>query len=299
MMKLVLLSLSALLSFTAGAGATAWLSLNIENGHAKVPAKVAGIEGMAILDTGAHINAINQRFINHNNLEFAHRGHVDIEGMHGQQRQKLYANIETEVFGIQSSMNGLAAATLGHHTNALLLGAGFFSQSVVQLDYPNQRVRMLTRDAVNVGKHENIKTYAHLGTGMPIVEVEIAGKPIWLLLDTGYTGGILISRRLAEGLDLVTPDAKHVTSAGVNEFAVMRETQLAEMRLGPFTLANVAIAYPDEGHRIKTLTQYQHTSSKIRGRKVRGVIGYDALKHFLLTLDYAKGDLHLSVPEKV
>jgi hypothetical protein len=134
---------------------------------------------------------------------------------------------------------------------------------------------------------------------MPIVEVEIAGKPIWLLLDTGYTGGILISRRLAEGLDLVTPDAKHVTSSGVNEFAVMRETQLAEMRLGPFTLANVAIAYPDEGHRIKTLTQYQHTSSKIRGRKVRGVIGYDALKHFLLTLDYAKGDLHLSVPEKL
>lgn len=160
-------------------------------------------------------------------------------------------------------------------------------------------MRMVTRDVIDVAKHENIKTQRHKASGLPIVQVEMAGKKVWLLLDTGSNGGVLIGRRLAKGLDLISPNDTQVTSQGVNALSEMRTTQLEELTFGPFVLSNVRLAYPEKGHKLSRFTQYSRSSSAIKGKKVKGVVGFDVLKHFLVTLDYARGHMHLSVPEKL
>ncbi|MDK1313833.1 pepsin/retropepsin-like aspartic protease family protein [Pseudoalteromonas ardens] len=281
------------------ASITPWISFELDNGHIKVPVTVAGKQSMAILDTGAQLNAINQNFIDFHQLNLAHHGNVQIEGAHDTERRKQYSNVDVEVFGIKTKLNQLAAVNMGNPQNSLLIGAGFFSQFVVQIDYPNSRIRMVTRDVINVAKHENIKTQPHKGSGLPIVQVEMAGKKVWLLLDTGSNSGVLINRRLAKGLDLIRPEDHQVVSRGANAQSTLRTTQLEELTFGPFVLSNVQLAYPEKGHKLSPLKQYAHTSSMIKGKRVKGILGYDVLKHFLVTLDYARGNMHLSVPEKL
>ncbi|MCG7536120.1 pepsin/retropepsin-like aspartic protease family protein [Pseudoalteromonas sp. OOF1S-7] len=298
MTRLICFLIAVMVSGIAHAGVTPWIPFELENGHIKVPVTVAGVDSMAILDTGAQSNAINQNFINRHKLDLAHRGNIKVQGVHDTERRKLYSNVDVDLFGIKTKLNQLAGINMGSSQNSLLIGAGFFSQFVVQIDYPNNRIRMVTRDVINVAEHENIKTQTHKGSGLPIVQAEMAGKKVWLLLDTGSNSGVLIGRRLAEGLDLIHPDDEQITSRGVNALSEMRATRLAEFTFGPFVLSNVRLAYPEKGHKFSQLKQYAHTSSMIKGRKVRGIVGYDVLKHFLVTLDYARGHMHISVPEK-
>ncbi|TMP26778.1 signal protein PDZ [Pseudoalteromonas rubra] len=283
----------------AHASITPWISFELENGHIKVPVTVAGIESTAILDTGAQGNAINRNFIDFHKLDLAHHGNIKIQGVHETERRKLYSNVDVNLFGIQTKLSGLAEFNMGNSQDSLLIGSGFFNQFVIQIDYPNSRMRMVTRDVIDVAKHENIRTQTHKGSGLPIVQTEIAGKKVWLLLDTGSTSGVVIGRRLAEGLDLIAPNDDQITSRGVNSQSTMRITRLEEFTFGPFVLSDVELIYPEEGQRILHLEQYEHTSSRIKGKKVRGIVGYDVLKHFLVTLDYARGHMHLSVPEQL
>ncbi|WP_125783086.1 pepsin/retropepsin-like aspartic protease family protein [Pseudoalteromonas rubra] len=299
MTRLICFLITVLISGITHAGVTPWIPFELDNGHIKVPVTVAGVESLAILDTGAQGNAINQNFIDHHKLDLAHHGNVKIQGVHDTERRKLYANVDVDLFGIKTKLSKLAGLRMGHPQNSLLIGSGFFNQFVIQIDYPNNRMRMVTHDVINVAKHENIKTQTHKGSGLPIVQVEMAGKKVWLLLDTGSTSGVLIGRRLAEGLDLIHPEDEQITSQGVNALTEMRMTQLEEFTFGPFVLSNVNLVYPEKGHKVFHLEQYEHTSSRIKGKKVRGIVGYDVLKHFLVTLDYARGHMHLSVPEKL
>ncbi|WP_125561095.1 pepsin/retropepsin-like aspartic protease family protein [Pseudoalteromonas rubra] len=299
MTRLIGFFLIILVSACTQASITPWIPFELDNGHIKVPVTVAGKQSMAILDTGAQLNAINQNFIDFHQLNIAHHGHVQIQGVHDTERRKQYANVDVEIFGIKTKLSQLAGINMGNAQNSLLIGSGFFSQFVVQIDYPNSRIRMVTRDVINVAKHENIKTQPHKGSGLPIVQVEMAGKKVWLLLDTGSNSGVLISRRLAEGLDLIGPEDKQMVSQGVNAKSALRATQLEELTFGPFVLSNVQLAYPEKGHKLTSLKQYAHTSSMIKGKRVKGILGYDVLKHFLVTLDYARGNMHLSVPEKL
>lgn len=44
-------------------------------------------------------------------------------------------------------------------------------------------------------------------------------------------------------------------------------------------------------------TQYKDSFSRLKSKKVRGILGYDVLKHFILTVDYAEGLGHIAIPE--
>ena len=48
----------------------------------------------------------------------------------------------------------------------------------------------------------------------------------------------------------------------------------------------------------KLESQYERTGSRIGGKRVVGLIGYDLLKDFVVTLDYRYGKLHIALPQK-
>ncbi len=299
MKSLIVLSLF-FYSVKSVAGATQWIDFTLENGHVKIPVAVADIDGYALLDTGAQLNAINPRFINKHQLSFNKGKKVRVQGVYGIEDKTSYNNVPTSFFGISTELDNLTEVNLGFHTTSLLFGAGFFQQFAMQLDYPNQKMRLITHDAIKLHELENIKMQTQKGSGMPIVEVGLQdGETVWLLLDTGNNGGLVIERKVARKMGwLDNLDVEAGISMGANTLATTESFRIPSLKFGPYELENVLVSVPAEGQTAYLESQYEATGSRIKGRKVQGLIGYDVLKHFLITIDYKNGHAHIGLPEE-
>lgn len=179
----------------------------------------------------------------------------------------------------------------------MLLGAGFFNNFIVQLDYPHRKIRLVTRDSLDMGEVANVRADSQQGSGMPIAQVEINGVALWLLVDTGNSGTILIVRRAASKVGLLdkvegTSMSFGANSSGVNEFATSDV-----VKFGPYEIGDVKVSFPAEGQKTNLESQYERTGSRIGGKRVVGLIGYDLLKDFVVTLDYRYGKLHIALPQ--
>ncbi|MCZ8528279.1 aspartyl protease family protein [Alteromonas sp. PRIM-21] len=277
--------------------ATQWVDFTLDNGHVFLPVTIDGIESRVMLDSGAQINSINRAFVRKHDLTFDKGRPVNVKGVYGVEKRKAYNNVDVEIFGTTFKLDSLVETNLGHHSNGMLLGAGFFNSFVVQLDYPHRKIRLVTRDSVNMKEVANVPATTQQGTGMPIAQVEINGVPLWLRIDTGNAGTILINRRAASKADLLekvegTSTSFGANSSGVNEFATSDM-----VKFGPFEISNVKVSFPAEGQTTNLESQYKRTGSRIGGKRVVGLIGYDLLKDFVVTLDYRYGRLHINVPQ--
>lgn len=81
-------------------------------------------------------------------------------------------------------------------------------------------------------------------------------------------------------------------SSGVNEFAMSDV-----VKFGPYEIGDVKVSFPAEGQKTNLESQYERTGSRIGGKRVVGLIGYDLLKDFVVTLDYRYGKLHIALPQ--
>jgi hypothetical protein len=298
-MKLISALFSTFLCNSAIAGVTPWVDFSLENGHVKIPASVTGIESKAILDTGATLNGLNPRFINKHQLSFDKGGKTRVKGVYGIEDKTTYNNVPVNIFGINTEIDDAVEINLGSHENSLLFGAGFFRQFVMQLDYPNHKMRLITHDAVDLGKMENIKMEKQKGSGMPIVEVGLSGgKSIWLILDTGNNGGMVIKRSIAQKMGWLDDlERNSEVSRGVNKSAATESFRIPWLKFGPYEMENVLVNIPGEGETANLESQFEVTGTRIKGRRVQGLIGYDVLKHFLITIDYKNGHAHIGLPE--
>lgn len=77
------------------ANTTAWMDFELASDHVKIPVVIAGIEGYAILDTGAQINSINTAFIKKHKLKFDHGKEINVKGVYDTQRRLTYNNVLT------------------------------------------------------------------------------------------------------------------------------------------------------------------------------------------------------------
>ncbi len=59
------------------------------------------------------------------------------------------------------------------------------------------------------------------------------------------------------------------------------------------------VTVPIEGQELPMFERQKATSThtKTARRKSRGLLGYDVLKHFVVTLDYRNAAVHLALPE--
>ena len=298
-MKIIFTLVLILQIFTCSAGVTQWIDFNLDNGHVKIPVKIADIDTYAILDTGSQLNAINKAFITKHDLSFDEGSFIRVKGAFGIEKRPTRRNIPIQYFGLETELDKVTELTLGHHSNGLLLGAGFFSKFVTQFDYPNKKMRMIDKDSINVQKFKNIVAQRQKGTGMPIVKVGFPNdRHIWLLLDTGNTGGMVVDRNVAIKMGwLEQAEIQEGVTSGVNEVINTEHFTIPSLKFGPFEMEDVAVTIPGKGSNSYLESQFEQIGTRIKGRKVEGVIGYDVLKHFLITIDYKGGDVHIGLPE--
>ncbi|MFT6434934.1 MAG: hypothetical protein ACJAVI_002985 [Candidatus Azotimanducaceae bacterium] len=290
--------IALLVTSSAVAGVTQWLPFQIDNGHITIPVKVHGQAGRAMLDSGAGINGINSLFVIANEDKFTPGGKVEIEGVFGRAHRSTYNKVPVELYGVDVEIDNMVE--MRNFDSLVLLGRAFFQTMVMQIDYPNKRLRMIDHDSINLKKLKNIDMRINRKLGMPIVKTRLNDeKNIWVLLDTGSTGGLIIERFLAKSAGWL--DKYQVEKGAVRGVAETNATdnfQLPEVQFGPFGIENVLTTVVADGEVMKPLSKATSvTGSHIRSKSVKGIVGYEVLKHFVLTVDYKHGRMHVGLPE--
>ena len=290
------IGLQGLAAPCAYGGATGWVNIRVANGHLFVETEIAGVPGFSLIDTGAQVNAINGAFLAASNLDFDKGRFVEIAGIFGTERRDTYKEIPVKIFGSTISFHGLVDLDLGAPDIQMVLGASFLERYIFQFDYPNQRLRLITRDSIDLKKVKNIDSKRDRDRGSPLVKVGLGEKiDAWLVMDTGANGGILIDRDLAKRLDwLDDSDRIQGKLSGVHSSGDMEYITVPGIRFGPVELADVLVTIPASGQSVTLFEKYAPLGTRIaRGGKAKGLLGYDVLKHFVVTIDYKTGYVHV------
>lgn len=194
-------------------------------GHVGVPAKVRGVEVLAMLDTGSVGPTINPAT-------------ASAIGMRVDASVATYVSVQ---LGSASLKIPIAQISEGIGNTQLILGAELFSQAVVDIDFSARQVALI-----------NPKTFAQptvepllvdLSYGRPVAQIEVNGrKPaICAFIDTGSFFGVSFSPKLVEKLSL--PKVPNQTTRYKRVDGKLREAPelapLDELRIGSWILDDV------------------------------------------------------------
>ncbi|WP_404390553.1 aspartyl protease family protein [Pseudoalteromonas phenolica] len=269
-----------------------WIKFEIINGKMVVPIKVEGQNVKAILDTSGEGHYISESFAKLGKLDARKTSPVIVEDNISEVYKPLYQQVGINVFGFDITLDEMQLAVLPEAE--VKLGAGFFFNFVYQFDYPNKRLRLLDRKSVNLKKVKNIEMRAHRQTGLPIVKVGINNKEdAWFAMGTGLTEGLRITRSHAKSLGLTEQEVSKVEVADLNALREYDQVNLPEIKFGPFSLSNVKTIFYKDDTRYELYDNRARTGSRVKGVMVKGALGYDVLQHFVITVDFKNGYMHV------
>jgi hypothetical protein len=129
--------------------------------------------------------------------------------------------------------------------------------------------------------------------GTPTMRVRINGKEFEFWLDTGSSLTVLSSDVAREaGVSMIGQETMNVgTFAGV---APVRPAVLKRIEIGPIVIANSPAIVMDAGlMRVRADAE----GVPMGGMRVDGIIGWDIIRHFDVSLDYEKRTITLRRPE--
>ncbi|MFK7886416.1 MAG: hypothetical protein AB8G16_06065 [Gammaproteobacteria bacterium] len=168
-------------------------------------------------------------------------------------------------------------------------GRDFFSQAIVQIDYPNKRLRVLDEDALKLRDLANVparRVDAEIGTH---VRLRIGEVSIWAALATEYSGALLLPRSLAERhgwLDGANSSAADVTDDLGDEFRTDAIT-LKTVHVGPYGINDVSTVLMAPGESPLAGSYEQETA----------IVGNDILRFFQVSVDLDRAYVHVQRPE--
>lgn len=277
-----------------------WIQFELSNGHITIPVILNGKETRAMLDSGSSGNGISTRFVRENEGAFKYGRFINLRSVNETRRVRLIDDVEIGMFGQNFRMGELMPISTGRFD--LLIGLPFFEKFIVQIDYPNSRLRLADRDAMNLKDVANVRMRRARGSSHPIIKVALNDEyEPWLTLDTGNSAGIYMRRidalRFGWLEEFPTQDARSVGALG--HVVDMEKFHLPTLRIGPYTLENVAITVPASGEKSNVGEQQAASlESRLTNNQSDGILGFDVLKHFVVTIDYKRRLLHLAPPSE-
>lgn len=285
------------LAHAQGSG-TAWIDFRLEDGQIRIPSEIGGVRGYTMLDTGATINGINQNFLDQNDLHFPSAGDISIQGIYGEESRNVLREVPVTIFGNTLDFSDLVSLNFGAPEHQLILGAGFMQLFIVQIDYVNNRMRLITRDSLDLGKLSNVKSMRDPVTTQPLIQVVLNGdEKAWLILDTGNNSGMLLERRVAERNDWFDKyETVDTSTRGVTRSGDMQRFRIEKVDVAGYEILDPLVSVPTEDSGILAMFERQVSVGTKLGKrtKAKGLLGYDILQHFVMTIDYRKGDVHLA-----
>lgn len=165
-----------------------------------------------------------------------------------------------------------------------LLGGNFLVEYVVEIDFPNRRVRFLDPERFQTPERtttaEETVLPLRIVSSRPSVEAEIAGHTVDLLLDTGAAFGVVMGGEAARVAALESRPAAGLSAVGVFGEVEVEFTEVSRLRLGDQELTPFPLVVAPRG------LYQQGTSSD-------SLVGLDVLSQFTLRIDYPRQRLWL------
>ena len=274
-----------------------WIPITISNGKLLVDSTFAGIEGHSIIDTGSSWSAINTRFLEKNKITLAIAGESQSAGLFKKMQLPYHSNVPATVLGTETRFGYLGEVTLLSDATRLLIGGDFLEHFIFQFDYPNQRMRWLTRDSLDLRKISNVPSKIDKHSKSVVAKVNLNNEQnLWVTVDTGATSGLWIERSIATKRGwLKNHEATSARARGANAEGEIEQFRLPTVKIGEFESTNTLVSVVAKGQENVMFKRASRPGSKIQrsAGKSRGLLGWDALKDFVVTIDYRIGKIHL------
>jgi len=292
MLKVFLVLLTFLPSY-ALADMTEWADFQVIDGLLVFDIELYGKPAKALIDSGSQINMISVKAVEENRTEVQRGKKITTSGVIGSEKSDIYKNVPVTLFGIKTKL--VKVSTIEKEYADIFLGLPFLRSFIIQIDYPNSKIRLLTKESIDLELYENIAMKTHQGTNFPLVEVSLNDENnVWLVLDLAYTGSIFLDRAIAKRKGWLKKFSLSKTELhGAIEQLESESFWLPEIQFGPIELENIKVTIPPEGENIHLFeidTSLTH---------INGVLGYEVLKHFVLTIDFKIGKMHIGYSNRV
>lgn len=283
----------------AWANQSEWVVFDDSNGLIEFPVLIEGVEANALLDTGATGFFISESFLQKNDIQVNRAGKALVSGAYGNRKTDIIKSVSLTVFGFETTIKDLIPNRSKHFD--IILGEQFLRNFIFTFDYPNHRLKIRTRDSLDLRKYANVDTAQYANGITPLVKVTIDDTALWVLFDTGNSHSLLIKRHIAESKGWLKKDESHKTiSQGIIEKEELETFTVKNFQIGPYQLTNVLVSVGKDNASTnlgKTLSNTEITGSTIeRTKDEQGILGYDILKHFYVTVDLEKRLINLSLP---
>jgi predicted aspartyl protease len=219
-----------------------------------------------VLDTGAESSVVTP-------LYARQLGVTVRRARETENRQATSLGRELE-FGIDTASSDSGSRT-GHEYG--LLGGNFLGQFVVELDFQRRRVRFIDPDQFAVPKSVDDPNEAVLplrvSGNRPFVTIELEGKSVDVLIDTGAPPTLVLSGASARRAGFEKKPLAALDSRGVLGKIESYLVEADELKLGPFAFAPAPLEFAPHG-------------AYNQGGATDSFVGYDLLTHFCVRLDY-------------
>ena len=71
---------------------------------------------------------------------------------------------------------------------------------------------------------------------------------------------------------------------------------LSSLTIGPYELGHIPVIINAEGERTNIGRRISGSAGIKTGKPTKGLLGYDILKHFVVTIDYSSYKVHIATP---
>ena len=271
-----------------------WIPFENRNGLILLDVTVNGHEARATLDSGANLGAVSEGFAERVGIEADYSQELQIVGLHGGQSVYAARRFDLEMGGNVVPVTGLPLVP--GDSFDVLIGRPMFDHGIVQIDYPNQRVRFLRAGSVDFESNVNVRRDRE---GQILVEATINDQSALLLFDTGNSGVTLLTRQFVRRheLDEFEVPAAHVHGRGIVESGDINLLRLDSARIGPFPFDGFLAGYlPEAKGWLDGQRPVPGTRIRQRHANFDGMLGYEVLYNFLVTIDFSNSRLHLHLP---
>lgn len=251
----------------------------IEN-HIYLPVTIAGKERSWVLDCGAGKTVIDAGFAGELGLELA--GELTAQGAAGAATYSFATLPGFSLPGVEFDPQQVIALSITPLFRQLvgtdvagILGYDFLSRFVTKIDYAAKKVSFYLPDSFKY-KGKGVELSAPLQNNVPTVEAVVDGRYAgrWRL-DIGATG-TSFHYPFAQEHGLLNREGIAVTASGAGGSFELNVSRFDSIGLGGYSIAKPAIAVPTTAG-----------AGALASAELVGNIGNDALRRFVLYLDYA------------
>ncbi|WP_194977166.1 retropepsin-like aspartic protease [Aquiflexum lacus] len=260
-----------------------------------VKATANGKEGYFVVDTGVSETILNKRY-----FKGSATG-IKFYGIHGNEIENEIWPIKLNIEGFEKNMIGVIIdfTALEKKTGLDLLGVvgnSLFKNCELVLDYTFKELTIyrLNKEgnrisSKNIHQEPQSTLPIILGKGLALIEVKMNGKKLKMILDTGASANVMDIQEINH-IGSGSSRVREVSMAGFGKNII----QVKSSKVNEWMVGNLPC--PPMKTLFVTLNQLNQNNW---GNRVDGILGYNFLCNFRVSINFRKKEIHLWDRESV